>query len=206
VRIVNNITRMTFDLFAIDSKPYEISFSDWTMNWWRWLLLIPKENSPAYDWIGGKALVNQTNRDVVYFCQTIDGSQERPVRSVNKVLNKAILMPIINWISVQYEDGDTDQEMKDRAKQKIDLVRDMCLRINGEEIEGDLFKFRIQSPFFELSLEENNVLDVKPGIRRFFSDGYWLFLKPSPFIQRIDSYATCSSGATKITASYSFVY
>ena len=195
---------MTFDLFAKNSKPYGISFSDWTMNWWKWLLLIPIANSPAYDWTGRKALTNQTNRDVVYFCQTVEGSQKRPVRLVNRALNKAILMPVINWISVQYEDGDTDNELKDKAKQKIDLVGNMCVRINGEVIKEDLFKFRVQSPFFELSLVENNVIGVKPGIRRFFSDGYWLFLKPSLYIQRIDSYATCSSGATKIKVSYSF--
>jgi hypothetical protein len=39
-------------VFAVDSKPYGLSFAQWTGNWWKWAKEIPNPNNPIADKTG----------------------------------------------------------------------------------------------------------------------------------------------------------
>jgi len=36
-------------VFDSESKPYGISYSNWTSKWWQWAYSIPQNINPAYD-------------------------------------------------------------------------------------------------------------------------------------------------------------
>ena len=101
-----------------------------------------------------------------------------------------------------YCDGDSDNELLEIASSKMDVVGPLELTINGITINKGLEKYRIQTPFFEINLPQNNLFDIPSGKRRCVSDGYWIFLYPIYENLRLSSFSSCSSGLTKIKVSY----
>ena len=111
-------------------------------------------------------------------------------------------MPIINWISIIHHDGDCDKQLLEIARNKMDVVGPLEITINGITLNKGLEKYRIQSPFFEIGLPEDNIFGISSGKRRCISDGYWLFLHPVYENVRLSTFSSCSSGATKIKVIY----
>jgi hypothetical protein len=44
-----NSNNTAIDVFQPDSKPYGLTYGDWTARWWQWAYSIPKDTNPAYD-------------------------------------------------------------------------------------------------------------------------------------------------------------
>jgi hypothetical protein len=189
-------------IYPIDSKPYGISYGEWSIRWWQWFLSIPKENNPALDWTGANAYTDQIYHNVFFLCQTIEGVESIPIRKITIPVDKAIFMPIINWISILGEDGNTDKELKRVAQHRMDVIGPLQLTINEITINKGLEKYRVLSPFFEIDLPQNNIFGLTSGKRRCISDGYWIFIKLFSKNTRISSFSSCSSGLTKIKVNY----
>ncbi len=185
-----------------DSKPYGLSYVEWSIKWWQWLLSIPKSNNPALDSTGVNANVNQSDPNVFFLCQTYEGVKSIPNRSIHVPAGRSVFMPVINWISILHIDGETDQELVSTAKQRMDVVANLEIIINGTTINKGLEKYRAQSPFFYVVLPEDNIIEYFPGSRRCVSDGYWVFLKSLEKQTRLSSFGSCSSGVTKIGVNY----
>ena len=193
-------------LFPIGTNPYGLSYGGWSAKWWKWLLAIPKTINPLLDDTGSKAALNQPDPNVFFLCQTIDTTKpiKNPIgtRKVRVKAGLSILMPIINWISVSHEDGETDKELVSVATKRMDVVSRLEVSINGERIEKGLEQYRARSPFFEMVLPEDNILELSRGPRRFVSDGYWLFLPPLEENTEISTFGSCSSGVNKFMMNY----
>ena len=71
----NEMKSLPISIFPIKSKPYGISYGDWSIRWWQWLLSITKSISPALDNAGKKATLNQYEPNVFFLCQTIDSAK-----------------------------------------------------------------------------------------------------------------------------------
>ena len=171
-------------LFPIDSKPYGLTYGEWTVKWWQWLLSIPISSNPAFDTTGSFANVNQNEPDVFFLCQTIeDNNNIAYTRKCSIPSGKCIFMPIINWISILYIEGNSEQEMISIAKEKMDVVDYLQVTIDETTITQGLCKYRIASPCFSISLPKDNVIEhfhiVQSNLNiRAASDGYWIFIKP----------------------------
>ncbi|MGB8035735.1 MAG: hypothetical protein WCF03_18120 [Nitrososphaeraceae archaeon] len=189
-------------IFPIDSKPCGLTYSEWSTKWWQWLLSIPKSNNPAFDSTGNYANVNQNDPNVFFLCQTIESVASVPNRTITLPANRSIFMPIINWISTLHKDGETDREMIAIAKERMDVVANLEVTINGTTIKEGLEKYRARSPFFDIILPEDNIVEVPAGPTRCVSDGYWIFLEPLKKGTKLSSFSSCSSGVTKIRVSY----
>ena len=189
-------------LYPRNSRPFGITFEDWTIKWWLWLLDIPKSINPTFDSDGKYAFQNQANSDVFFLCQTVEGSETMPCRTISISAGKAIFMPIINWLSISQNDGETDDELRAVAKEKIDEVANLDFTINGLPIRGTRDDFRVSSGPFETTLPEGNIFDIPPGSRRLISDGFWIFLKPPSNSVTLTSFGSCSSGLTRIGVNY----
>ena len=189
-------------MFPRDSKPYDLSYVEWSMKWWQWLLSIPKSNNPAFDSTGVNANVDQSYPNVFFLCQTYEGVKSIPNRSIRVPAGRSVFMPVINWISILHIDGETDQELASIAKQRMDVVANLELVINGTTINKGLENYRVQSPFFYVTLPKDNILDSSSGSRRCISDGYWVFLTSLEKHTRLSSSGSCSSGVTKIGVNY----
>lgn len=189
-------------MFPIDSRPYGLSYVEWTIKWWQWLLSIPKQDNPAFDITGINSNLNQNDPDVFFLCETIEGVDKMPNRRCIIPAGRSILMPIINWISVLHVDGETDQELVTTAKKKMDEVADLEITVNGITITEDLREYRAKSAFFDVIFPENNALGVDTGPARCLSDGYWVFLKPLTRDTKLSTVGSCSSGATRLGVNY----
>lgn len=193
---------LPISIFPIDSKPYGYTYGEWSAKWWQWLLSIPKPDNPLLDTTGANSTINQGNSNVFFLCQTYEGEKSIPDRVVTLASGRAIFMPIINWISVMHIDGENDDELVATAKERMDVVANLEITINGITVKEGFEGYRAQSPFFNLELPVNNIFGVPAGHRRAISDGYWLFVKPLEKGTSLTSFGSCSSGVTKIGVNY----
>jgi hypothetical protein len=194
---------------AVDILPLELfhdgcTAREWTIRWWRWLISIPRDQSPAFDSTGCNSDLYQIYPEVFFLCQTVGNSKCQLLRKTMVPRNKLLFMPIINWISISGIDGESVEELNSVAKKKIDSVTDLEFSINGQVVNG-LHKYRISAPLFEVIFPKDNVLDVPPGLRRCVSDGYWMFLRPIKENIILSSFGACSSRANKIGITYEII-
>lgn len=190
-------------VFPINDTPFGLSYSDWSAKWWKWILQIPKHINPLFDLEGKNAYLNQVHDNVFFLCQTVEASEKIPHRTIRIPKQSAIFMPVINWVSILHEDGESDEELLRVARERMDVVKDLLIYINDIALTTDILKkFRAESPFMDLFLPENNIFSYHGGKTRIISDGYWIFLKPVSDNIRIKSRGSCSSGITKIGVHY----
>src|SRR3954468_4232478 len=64
-------------LFSIDSTPYGVSNSDWSIKWWKWFMQIPQDQNPATDKTGARCAINQNETNVWFTTGVLEGSAER---------------------------------------------------------------------------------------------------------------------------------
>ena len=62
-------------VFPADSKPYGLSYGEWTARFWQWLHSIPKQDNPAADTTGKNCGLKQTG-PVWFLPGTYGGTNE----------------------------------------------------------------------------------------------------------------------------------
>ena len=163
-------------VFPANSKPYGLAYGEWTAKWWQWGYSIPKDINPAYD-DTGKNCVQKQNGPVWFLA----GTYGHPVnRKCNIPAGKAILFPILNseCSFAEFPKLKTLSELRMCAKTIQDQVTTPNATVDGVSI-SDLQKYRIQSPPFNFTLPQNNILGLPSNITtQAIADGNWVFLKP----------------------------
>jgi hypothetical protein len=166
-------------IFPPDSQPYGITYGEWTAKWWQWAHSIPTANNPQLDQTGKDCAQAQNQTGPVWFLAgTSGGSAER---TCTIPAGKAILLPIVNSFYLR-DAGETKEEMLAGAKEPIDKVTTLEASVDGTPLQN-LSNYRIQSPFFNATLPNDNVLGVPEGTYLEVADGYWAFLEPLPLGQ-----------------------
>ena len=164
------------ELFTPESIPFGLTYNEWTTRWWQWAYSIPSDVHPAYDDSGKYCAEGQSGP--VWF---LIGTYEHPVeRQCTIPAGKAILLPILNseCSYAEFPSLNNEEELRQCAKQMQDSVVRLEASIDDVPISG-LERYRIQSQLFNLTLGQNNILEL-PGntTTQAISDGNWLFLKP----------------------------
>jgi hypothetical protein len=160
-----NSNNIAIDVFQPDSKPYGLTYGDWTARWWQWAYSIPKDTNPAYDDTGKYCAEGQYGP--VWF---LTGAYGHSVdRYCTIPAGKAILFTILNseCSFAEFPSLKTEEDLRQCAKQMQDSVT-------------DLEKYRIQSPLFNFTIPKNNILGLPAQSTQAVSDGNWVFLKPLP--------------------------
>lgn len=176
--IINNSgnSNIKIETFQADSKPYGLTYGEWTARWWQWAYSIPKDVNPAYDDTGRYCTQGQSGP--VWF---LTGTYGHPVdRYCTIPFGKAILFPILNseCSFAEFPNLKTEKELRQCSKEMEDTVNYLEAKVNGIGIK-DLDKSRIQSPLFNFTLAKNNILELPPQTTtQAVSDGNWVFLKP----------------------------
>jgi hypothetical protein len=185
--IINGLSGITFiqaqedtgngsqGIFPPDSRPYGLTYGEWTAKWWQWAYLMPEANNPMVDDTGRNCANNQTS-PVWFLAGTSGGAvtRECTISSGN-----AILIPIINVVCDSALDPslDTEAELRACAKADQDTVIAKEITVDGMNV-GNLDSYRIQSPLFNLTYPENNIAGVAPQTAKAVSDGFWILLEP----------------------------
>src|SRR6266487_1799456 len=104
-----------------EENPFGKTWEEWTADWWRWVLSIPKKDNPGYDQTGKMFDTNQKDHDVLFLVGTYGGSAKR---SYTIAAGKPCLFPIINFTTSYAEEPalNTESELTLRAKNDIDDI------------------------------------------------------------------------------------
>ncbi len=161
-----------------DSKPYGLSYGEWSAKWWQWALSIPTDRNPLID-TTGEFCGEEQSGNVWFLAGTFGGSA---TRTCTIPAGKAILFPIINAECSTVEgNGETKAELSACAKDLIDLVTVKEATVDGVSLQN-LDSYRVQSPLFTFTIPPDNILGIDTGgtseSSNSVSDGYWILLAP----------------------------
>jgi hypothetical protein len=173
----NNINTNETQVFATDSKPYGLTYSEWTGKWWQWAYSVPKNVNPSYDDSGRYCSEGQNGP--VWF---LTGSYKHKVdRYCNIPADKSVLFTIFNseCSFAEFPNLKTEQDLRKCAKEMQDSVIQVQTIVDGVNVKG-LDKYRIQSQLFNFTLGRNNILGLPVLTTQAVSAGNWVFLKKLP--------------------------
>lgn len=162
-------------LYSTNSKPFGLTFSQWSEKWWQWQSSIPVPNSPLRD-ADGKNCGNGQNDPNVWFMTGIDSGTV--IRSCTIPSSKAILIqPVGNECSYAENPGSTTEQSLRKCAITGDQPTSMSVTIDGRPIQN-LQHYTVQTPLFDLSLPENNIYGAPAGPTKSVGHAYMIFLQP----------------------------
>jgi hypothetical protein len=177
--LLNNVTlygdNLNPGVFAIDSKPYGLTYGEWSAKWWQWLLGIPEDRSPLGDPSGKYCAEEQAGP--VWFLAGFNGKTER---TCNIPLGKAIFFPIINTECSysEYPEHKSEQALLTCAE---DIMKDVEIEVSLNESQmSQLESYRAKASSFQVTFPPNNVFQAASGPTTAASDGFYLMLEPLP--------------------------
>ena len=161
------------DTFPPDSKPYNVTYPEWSVRWWKWVLTIPEENNPIADQTGKDCGINQQG-PAWFLTGTLGGSV---IRHCTIPSGKAILMSPLNaeCSFAEFPAMKTDSELSGCAKYSNDAQ--IVVSIDGTKLQN-LDAYHVQSQIFNVTLPQNNIYGAPGGPTQAVSDGWWIMLKP----------------------------
>ncbi|MFL6315848.1 MAG: hypothetical protein ACJ73C_03785 [Nitrososphaeraceae archaeon] len=174
--VAGNGNNSQIAVFSADSKPYGLTYGEWTAKWWQWGYSIPKIINPAYD-DTGKNCAQKQNGPVWFLAGTYGHAVNR---KCDIPAGKAILFPVLNseCSFAEFPKLKTLSELRLCAKTIQDQVTTLNATVDGLPIPN-LQKYRIQSPSFNFTLPQNNILGLPANVTtQAIADGNWVFLKP----------------------------
>jgi hypothetical protein len=113
-----------YDKIFYLSKPYGLTYADWTTKWWQWAYSVPRNVNPSYDDSGRYCTEGQTGP--VWF---LTSSYKHAVdRHCNIPAGKSILLAILNseCSFAEFPSLKTEQDLRNCAKQMQDSVIGKC--------------------------------------------------------------------------------
>ena len=199
-------------LFSPESKPYDLTYGQWTVKWWQWLLSKPKHTNPAIDDTGKNAAIDQNDQNVWFLAGTFV-NMPIPHRRCTIPAGKAILFPVINYQANFLEDPNfTDgSELKKHVNLDIDDIVEKEAFVDGIKVpvyrvgsEPSLFPVDIAQdiPHGVNGADDGSTISIG-GITEAVSDGYWVFLKPLPSGKHdLHFMGSCGGGIRRTVAYY----
>lgn len=192
-----------------NSKPYGLSYGEWSAKWWQWILQIPAATNPNLDATGANCAEGQSGQ--VWFLGGSFGTLPSPItRDCTVPAGRSLLIPALNQadgaglldcggpapFNVPCADftfgGKTGLDaLREEAKVSQDNPTSLQLSLDGVPV-SDLTSYRAQSPVFSFSLTSDNVISFllaffglpgpePPGTYTpAVSDGYWVMFTPLP--------------------------
>jgi hypothetical protein len=162
-------------VFSIDSKPYGLTFAQWSEKWWQWFLSIPSTINPAADKTGTYCGVGQPGKDVWFLTQTTSGPGERTCVIPP---GRAILLPVaINECSIAENPTIKTEQGLLQCAISGNAVNSITAIVDGVPLKN-LESYKVQSGLFNVTLPVNNIPGVAAGPTQAVSDAYMVFLHP----------------------------
>ena len=162
-------------VFLPNEKPFNLTYGEWSAEWWKWLLSSPNDSNPSTDKTGQYCTMNQNNSNVWFLAGTSGGYEERKC-SIPEGM--AILVSPIEVICTfaEYPELKTEDDLRNCAKSDQDAVKDVKLTVDSIPMTG-LQNYRVASSSFNVTLPENNIFGAPPQTTEAVSDGTFVMLK-----------------------------
>jgi len=180
------------------------SYSEWTSEWWRWLLSAPTSMNPLVDNSGLHASIDQPS--YVWFLVGSFPNSDRnyPARKSQIPSETSILFPVINCEAsrLEYPELISDQDLIDHVRNDMSTIVKKDCFINGDRVVPE--RVKSEPEIFPITINEDNPFGISHGGTTFAtSDGYWVFLKPPRMGHHLISFqGSCELGRLNSGASY----
>jgi hypothetical protein len=172
-----NIDSTSSSIYPPGSTPYNLTFGEWSAKWWQWVISLPEGINPLTDMTGEDCAQAQNQSGPVWFLTgTFGGSVERTCTIPE---GKAILFPVLNFGNVRTAPTETEEDLRMTNKVKADKAAVLEASVDGVPLQG-LQNYRAESPLFNVTFPERNILGIPGGSSEAVADGYWVMLQPLP--------------------------
>jgi hypothetical protein len=179
-------------VFPARSKPYGLSYGEWSARWWQWILSIPTKLNPNLDPTGAHCGEGQSGH--VWFLPGSFSGPE-PDRTCTVPTETSLFLPLPN---VVFGAGVGDCKspgwgnpgpcdvpaLRAAAAAQVDTATGVEVSLDGIPVLNPK-SYRFQSPEFSYTLTSHNVVAFLFGFpvpagtyAPAVSDGYWLMFKP----------------------------
>jgi len=193
--------------YAIGTVPLALAFElsapnkNLQVQWWKWILGISADESPATDETGDFCEIDQ--KGPIWYLAGIAGSSEglpggSATRNCTIPEGKDILIPVFNTVCAEITDaglikttldlGEDDEIPPSQLKEGLIRCTDFFLdhivekrfSIDGQTLEGaDLDEFRVLSPQFQIVYPDGNVFEQSPTNvkQKAVAEGIWVLVE-----------------------------
>jgi hypothetical protein len=172
-------------VYPPDSVVYGMTYGDWVVAYWQYILSIPLSTNPAFGDTTGVYCNLDQGSGPVYFLNA-SGFPDTPItRTCTVPAGKALWVPnLLNECSTveppPYH-GDNPQELRQCALGGTDAIylKTVKFIVDGHSIP-DVARFRVQGPFYDFVMPaHDNILGLE-GVTAGSSvvDAYAIMLKP----------------------------
>jgi hypothetical protein len=157
------------------SRPYGLTYGEWSARWWKWALEVTAENSPLLDTTGSNCAVGQAGS--VWFLAGTSGPGDPVVRTCDIPIGTSLFFPVGNAFCAAEGDGSFEAQQQCAADFFAEITS-LEAEVDGVSVE-DLMNYRAQSPAFDLVLPSGNIFDAPPGVYSpAAADGVYLMVRP----------------------------
>jgi hypothetical protein len=163
-------------VFSPDSRPYGLTYPQWTAKWWQWFISIPNDNNhPLNDATGASCAVGQAG-PVWFLAGSATG---HGVRTCTVPHGKAILFPTINNECSTAEDPSlkTESDLRNCAVSNASYFRNFEVTVDGVPL-NNMEKYNVQSTLFNVIFPDHPIFTAHAGPSQSVSAGNWVFLSP----------------------------
>lgn len=169
----------TPQILPVQAHQFGKTYAEWSAAWWQWAISIPADHHPLTD----TADCSTGQRGPVWFLGGAFNATGTAVRTCTLPAGKALFFPVLNVECSTVESppffGRNEAELRACAKAFLASAKDLFAEIDGIPVQNVIYFYRTQSPLFNFSAPEPNVLGVTgPVTGQSVSDGWYLFLPP----------------------------
>lgn len=158
-----------------NSTAYGNKYSEWSAEWWQFVLSIPASENPLFDADGSQCVLGQ--RGPVWFLVGWFGPGAA-MRACSVPEGTALFFPVINVVDVNTT-TQTAKELRAETAPCLDAVTFLSVVVDGVPIPKLREKFRVKSEVFAVTLPVDNLFGIDPGTYSpTIDDGYYVMLKP----------------------------
>jgi hypothetical protein len=163
-------------LYATDSYPFEVPYSEWLTKWWQWSMSIPSKEHPRDNFSPEACSAYQEGP--VWFLP--DQLAEDKARTCYIPEGHAILVPLAVGECDTGSHGDYPDDDDSLIRCASEGNDGAIFRVTLDGITLiDLDQYRTSADFFEITRSStDNVYEGPIGTYRAFAEGYYIMLEP----------------------------
>ena len=158
------------------SRPYGMTYAEWTARWVQWIFSIPADQSPLTDPDGRFCHVGQSGP--VFFLGSNFGGTS--VRSCTVPAGKSFLFTPGGTIAFNTPGAETQDQLRAELAMGLADLTNVAAEVDGVPIHQLESYLVPSSPFFTFPLPPDNVFEIPAGPYDAFAGGFFLLLAPLP--------------------------
>jgi hypothetical protein len=158
-----------------NSNAYGTKFSEWSAQWWQFVLSFPASENPLFDPDGSRCMIGQ--RGPVWFLVGWFGPGAA-TRACSVPDGAALFFPVLNVVDVNTT-TQTAPELRAETAPCIDATTLLSVTVDGVSVPDLRKKFRVQSEVFDITLPADNLFGLPAGTYSpAIDDGFYVMLRP----------------------------